>query len=66
MAILNIIQILLAIIIIILIIMQQRGNSESILFGSQAKFFLQRRGIEKNIYYLTWLLIIIFLITLIF
>ena len=59
---LSIIQIVLSILIIILVLLQQRGTEGGVLFGSQTHIFLKRRGLEKNIYYLTWLLIIVFIV----
>ncbi len=59
---LNIIQIILAIAVIVLILLQQRGAEGGILFGTKTEFFLQRRGLEKNIYYLTWFLIALFIL----
>ncbi len=53
----DILQIFLAIIIIALIILQQRGSEAGVLFGTRTEFFWFRRGFEKNIYYLTWILI---------
>ncbi|GIW67223.1 MAG: hypothetical protein KatS3mg096_091 [Candidatus Parcubacteria bacterium] len=58
---LSIIQIILSILIIILVLLQQRGIEGGALFGSQTQVFLKRRGLEKNIYYLTWILIIAFI-----
>jgi protein translocase SecG subunit len=57
---LSIIQVILSIIIIILILIQQRRTEGGVLFGSQTQFFLKRRGLEKNLYYFTWLTIILF------
>lgn len=57
---LDLIQIFLAIFIISLILLQQRGTEGGILFGTKTEFFLKRRGLEKNLYYLTWILILIF------
>lgn len=57
---LDIIQIGLAFIIVFLILIQQRGTEGGVLFGGRTEFFLKRRGLDKNIYYLTWLFIIIF------
>jgi protein translocase SecG subunit len=57
---LSIIQVILSIIIITLILIQQRGAEGGVLFGSQTQFFLKRRGLEKNLYYFTWLVIILF------
>ena len=59
---LSIVQVILSILIIILILLQQRGTEGGVLFGSQTQVFLKRRGLEKNIYYLTWLLIVAFII----
>jgi protein translocase SecG subunit len=57
---LSIIQIILSIIIITLILIQQRGAEGGVLFGGQTQFFLKRRGLEKNLYYFTWLMIVLF------
>jgi protein translocase SecG subunit len=57
---LSIIQIILSVIIIALILLQQRGTEGGVLFGSQTQFFLKRRGLEKNLYYFTWLMIVLF------
>ncbi len=54
---LSLVQVVLGILIIILVLLQQRGTEGGSLFGVQTQFFLERRGFEKNIYYLTWLLI---------
>lgn len=59
---LSLIQVVLGIIIIILVLIQQRGSEGGTLFGLESRFFLERRGIEKNIYYLTWLFIVSFII----
>ena len=58
---LSIVQIILSIIIITLILIQQRGTEGGVLFGNQTQFFLKRRGFEKNIYYFTWVMIILFI-----
>lgn len=57
---LTIIQLILAIFIIILVLLQQRGSEGGALFGTHTEVFLKRRGLEKNIYYITWILIIAF------
>jgi protein translocase SecG subunit len=57
---LSVVQIILSVIIIALILIQQRGTEGGVLFGSQTQFFLKRRGLEKNLYYFTWLMIILF------
>jgi len=59
---LSLIQIILALLIIVLILLQQRGTQGGILFGTQTQFFLKRRGLEKNLYYLTWILIFAFVL----
>jgi len=58
---LSLLQIILSVIIIVLILLQQRGTEGGILFGSQTQYFLKRRGLEKNLYYLTWAIIILFI-----
>jgi protein translocase SecG subunit len=57
---LSIIQIILSVIIIVLVLIQQRGTEGGALFGSQTQFFLKRRGLEKNLYYFTWAMIVLF------
>lgn len=57
---LDVIQIFLAIFIISLILLQQRGAAGGTLFGEKTEFFFKRRGLEKNFYYLTWILILLF------
>jgi len=60
---LDILIIINSIILIVLIILQQRGSNLGTFFGSWTSFnFTQRRGIEKNIYNLTWILVILFLL----
>lgn len=54
---LSLIQIILAVIIIGLILLQQRGAEGGALFGSQTQVFLKKRGLERNLYYFTWILI---------
>ncbi|MCS7200931.1 MAG: preprotein translocase subunit SecG [Patescibacteria group bacterium] len=57
----DILQLILSIVIIFLILLQQRGTEGGVLFGGRTEFFLKRRGLDKNIYYITWILIIIFI-----
>jgi preprotein translocase subunit SecG len=60
---LDILIIINSIILIVLIILQQRGSNLSTFFGSWTSFnFTQRRGVEKYIYKLTWILVILFLL----
>lgn len=57
----DIIQIILAILIIVLILLQQRGMEGGALFGSSTQVFFKKRGLEKNIYILTWIFIFAFI-----
>lgn len=59
---LDILIIITSIFLITLIIIQQRGGSLGSFFGFSGSLpFMQRRGVEKYIYQITWLLAIIFL-----
>jgi protein translocase SecG subunit len=60
MTIIDLIQLILSFLIIALILIQQRGTEGGVLFGGKTEFFLKRRGLDRNIYYLTWILIICF------
>ncbi len=60
--ILDLFQLILGIAVIFLILIQQRGAEGGVLFGSQADFFFKRRGFEEKIYYLTWILVIGFVL----
>lgn len=54
--ILDIFLIILSITLIILILLQQRGGSFGTIFGYFGSMpFFQRRGIEKQVYVLTWI-----------
>lgn len=57
---LDLFQILLTLLLIALILLQQRGAEGGALFGLQTEFFFKKRGLEKNLYYLTWFLIFVF------
>ena len=59
---LDLVQILLSLLIIVLILLQQRGAEGGALFGFPSEFFFKRRGLEKNLYYLTWILIFAFIL----
>jgi len=60
---LDIIIILNSVVVIVLILLQQRGGSYGTLFGFAGSLpFFQRRGLEKYIYYLTWILVCVFLL----
>lgn len=61
--ILDILVIFLSIILITLIILQQRGGSYGSLFGFSGTLpFFQRRGLEKYLFILTWVIAIMFLV----
>ncbi len=60
---LDILIIILAIILITLIILQQRGGSYGSLFGFSGSLpFFQRRGLEKYIFIITWVIAVLFLL----
>ena len=58
---LNIIQILLSILLTVIILVQVRGQGTG-LFGSAEGSFRTRRGIERTLFQLTIVLIVVFLI----
>ncbi len=59
----DIVIILNSIALIILILLQQRGGAYGSLFGFSGSLpFFQRRGFEKYLFYLTWILVFLFLI----
>lgn len=58
---LPLVQIVVSIILIILILLQQRGSSLGSAFGDSGGFYSTRRGLEKNIFWATVALGIIFL-----
>ncbi len=59
----DIIIILNSALLIFLILLQQRGGAYGSLFGFSGSLpFLQRRGIEKYIYYITWALAFSFIL----
>jgi len=60
---LDIVIILLSILLIGLILLQQRGGSYGSLFGFSGSMpFFQRRGLEKYIFILTWVVAILFIV----
>ncbi len=59
---LDVIQIFSAILIIVLVLFQQRGAEGGVLFGTKTEFFFKRRGLEKTLFYLTWIFILIFVL----
>lgn len=60
--ILEILHVSLGLIIVFLIIIQQRGGLGGSIFGSSTDIFFQRRGLEKRIFFLTWILIVFFIL----
>jgi len=60
--ILDLLQIFLGSVLIFLIVLQQRGSEGGTLFGTQTEFFFKRRGLEEKLYYLTWILVFLFLL----
>lgn len=61
--ILDILVIILSITLIVLILLQQRGGSYGSLFGFSGSLpFFQRRGLEKYLFIITWVIAILFLV----
>ncbi len=58
----NLIQILLSIALVVVIILQVRGQGTG-LFGSAESSYRTRRGIEKTLFQLTIVLVVVFLTT---
>lgn len=54
-------QIVLAILLILVIIIQQKGAGLGSTFGGELSFYRTRRGAEKLLYFLTWILAGLFL-----
>lgn len=61
--ILQIITIISAILMILAILLQQRGASLGAGFGSSGELFTTRRGIDKNLFELTIILSVIFVLS---
>lgn len=59
--ILFLIQIILAILLILVIIIQQKGSGLGSTFGGELSFYRTRRGAEKLLYRLTWVLGAVFI-----
>lgn len=57
----NIIQIVSAIILIVLVLLQRRGVGLGAAFGGEGNVYRTKRGLEKNIFYATIIISIIFL-----
>lgn len=57
------IQIILAVLLILVIIIQQKGAGLGSSFGGELSFYRTRRGAEKLLYWLTWILAGLFIAT---
>ena len=63
---LNLAQIIIAVVLIIVFLLQVRGGGLGGIFGQQAGVYRTRRGVEKTLFRLTILLMVIFVIISIF
>lgn len=59
---LNIVQIVLSIAIVIIILLQVKGGGLGGIFGQADSVYRTRRGIEKTLFQLTIILVVIFII----
>lgn len=56
------IQIILGILLILVILVQQKGTGLGSTFGADLSFYRTRRGAEKFLFHLTWVLGILFVL----
>lgn len=63
---LNLAQIIIAVVLIIVFLLQVRGGGLGGIFGQQTGVYRTRRGVEKTLFRLTILLMVIFVIISIF
>ncbi len=63
---LSVAQIIIAVVLIIVFLLQVRGGGLGGIFGQQAGVYRTRRGVEKTLFRLTILLMVIFVIISIF
>lgn len=63
---LNIAQIILAIVLVAAVLLQVRGGGLGGIFGTQTGMYRTKRGIERTLFRLTIVLIVIFIIVSIF
>lgn len=63
---LNIAQIVIAIVLILAVLLQVRGGGLGGIFGTQTGTYRTRRGMEKTLFQLTIVLVVIFIIISIF
>jgi preprotein translocase subunit SecG len=61
--IISIIQLISAVLLIVVVLVQSRGASLDQAFGGSGGFFMERRGIEKTLYYITLILAVVFLLS---
>lgn len=59
---LNIIQLIISIALVALLVMQAKGGGLSKMFGGEGSVYRSRRGVEKTVYNLTIVLIVVFVI----
>ena len=62
MALLNLIQLFISIVLVVIILLQVRGQGTG-LFGSAESSYRTRRGLEKTLFQLTVVLIVVFIAT---
>ena len=60
---LNIVQIVLSIALILVILLQVRGGGLGGIFGQADTVYRSRRGLEKTLFQLTILLVVLFIVT---
>ena len=63
---LNLAQIIIAVVLIIVFLLQVRGGGLGGIFGQQTGFYRTRRGVEKTLFRLTIVLMVIFVVISIF
>jgi len=63
---LNLAQIIIAVVLIIVFLLQVRGGGLGGIFGQQTGVYRTRRGVEKTLFRLTILLMVIFVVISIF
>ena len=63
---LSVAQIIIAVVLIIVFLLQVRGGGLGGIFGQQAGVYRTRRGVEKTLFRLTILLMVIFVVISIF
>lgn len=59
---LNIAQIIVSVALIILVTIQSKGGSISRMFGGEGLVFKTRRGVERTLFHLTIVLVVVFFV----